>query len=94
MCINLYICIKHSSLNESIIIQSQNNAPVQRLIDRYQEETMLVFKPSRRFYEHTGINRVRFAQLASGEKRPMLDEADNLTKYFSRFFPSTINDLI
>ena len=74
-------------------MQTQNNTPVQRLIDRYQEETMLVFKPSRKFYEYTGINRVRFAQLASGEKRPMLDEADNLVKFFSRFFSTTISDL-
>ncbi len=74
-------------------MQLQNNAPLQRLIDRYQEETMLVFKPSRRFYQHTGINRVRFAQLASGEKRPMLDEADNLVKFFSRFFSTKISDL-
>ncbi|WP_428662108.1 hypothetical protein [Runella sp.] len=75
-------------------MQTINNSPVQGLIDRYEAETTLVFKPSRKFYENTGINRVRFAQLANGEKRPMLDEANNLIKFFSRFFPTSINDLI
>lgn len=70
------------------------DSPVQGLIDRYEAETTLVFKPSRKFYENTGINRVRFAQLASGEKRPLLDEANNLVKFFSKFFPASINDLI
>jgi hypothetical protein len=75
-------------------MHTETNAPVQRLINRYETETLLVFKPSRKFYENTGINRIRFAQLANGEKRPLLDEANNLTKFFSRFFPTTINDLI
>lgn len=75
-------------------MQTQSNAPVQQLIDRYEAETLLVFKPSRKFYETTGINRVRFAQLANGDKRPMLDEANNLVRFFGRFFSTTINDLI
>ncbi|MFN8344040.1 MAG: hypothetical protein U0X91_03505 [Spirosomataceae bacterium] len=74
-------------------MQSQNRAPIQRLIDRYEAETMLVFKPSKKFYESTGINRVRFAQIANGEKQPMMNEANNLVKFFGRFFPTTINDL-
>lgn len=73
-------------------METQDRTPVQRLIDRYETETNLVFKPSRRFYELTGINRIRFAQLASGDKRPMYDEADTLVKYFSKFFTTTIND--
>lgn len=74
-------------------MQIQNIAPIQRLIDRYEAETMLVFKPSKKFYESTGINRIRFAQLANGEKQPMINEANNLAKFFCRFFPTTINDL-
>ncbi len=74
-------------------MSTQNSTPVQRLIDRYEAETNLVFKPSRKFYESTGINRVRFAQLANGEKQPMMNEANNLVKFFGRFFPTTINDL-
>lgn len=74
-------------------MQLQNRAPIQRLIDRYEAETMLVFKPSKKFYENTGINRVRFSQLANGDKRPMLEEANNLVRFFGRFFPTSINDL-
>ena len=73
-------------------METQDRAPVQRLIDRYETETCLVFKPSRRFYESTGINRIRFAQLANGDKRPMLDEANALVTYFSKFFTTTISD--
>lgn len=75
-------------------MQTQKQAPVRQLIDRYEAETLLVFKPSRKFYENTGINRVRFAQLANGDKRPMLDEANILVKYFNRFFSTTISDLV
>ena len=75
-------------------MNTPTEAPVKRLIDRYEAETLLVFKPSRKFYENTGINRVRFAQLANGDKRPMLDEANNLVKFFSRFFSTNINDLV
>ena len=74
-------------------MQTQNRAPVQQLIDRYEAETLLVFKPSRKFYETTGINRVRFAQLANGEKQPMMNEANNLVRFFGSFFPTSINDL-
>lgn len=70
----------------------QTNTPLQRLIDRYEVETKLVFKPSRKFYESTGINRVRFAQLANGDKQPMFNEAKILVIFFSKFFPTTIND--
>lgn len=75
-------------------MQMQNTSPVQRLIDRYEAETTLIFKPSRKFYESTGINRVRFAQLANGDKQPMLNEANVLATFFSRFFSASINDLI
>lgn len=74
-------------------MQTQNHAPIQRLIDRYEAETMLVFKPSKKFYQSTGINRIRFAQLANGEKQLMINEANNLVRFFCRFFPITINDL-
>lgn len=68
------------------------NTPIRRLIDRYETETALIFKPSKKFYQQTGINRIRFAQLTNGEKRPMLDEANELAKFFSRFFPTTTED--
>lgn len=74
-------------------MRTQNHAPIQRLINRYEAETLLVFKPSKMFYESTGINRIRFAQLANGEKQPMINEANNLVKFFGRFFPTSINDL-
>ncbi len=73
-------------------MKTQSESPVKRLIDQYEAETTLIFKPSRRFYENTGINRVRFAQLVSGDKRPMFDEANTLVKYFSKFFLTDISD--
>ncbi len=75
-------------------MQLQDRPPVKRLIDRYEAETMLIFKPSRNFYQNTGINRIRFSKLSHGDKLPTLEEANRLTKFFSRFFPTTINDLI
>jgi hypothetical protein len=71
-----------------------NSPPIQRLIDRYEAETSLVFKPSLQFYQNTGINRIRFAQLANGSKKPLLSEADTLTTFFSRFFTTTLNDIL
>lgn len=73
-------------------MQTQNMAPVQRMITRYEAETSLIFKPSKKFYSDTGINRVRFAQLANGEKQPLFTEVEKLVKFFSRFFPTSIND--
>lgn len=75
-------------------MQTQDRAPVKRLIDRYEAETSLIFKPSRKFYQGTGINRIRFSKLSNGEKKPTLEEADNLSKFFNRFFPASINDLL
>lgn len=71
-----------------------NRPPVKRLIDRFEAETMLVFKPSRNFYQDTGINRIRFAKLSNGEKQPTLEEANKLTTFFNRFFPASLKDLL
>ncbi|MEI7584425.1 hypothetical protein [Runella sp.] len=75
-------------------MQTQDRPPVKRLIDRYEAETTLIFKPSRNFYQGTGINRIRFSKLSSGDKKPTLEEANRLTQFFNRFFPASINDLL
>lgn len=75
-------------------MQTQDRPPVKRLIDRYEAETMLIFKPSRSFYQGTGINRIRFSKLSNGEKQPTLEEADKLTTFFNRFFPASLKDLL
>lgn len=75
-------------------MQTQDRPPVKRLIDRYEAETTLIFKPSRNFYQGTGINRIRFSKLSNGDKQPTLEEANRLARFFNRFFPANINDLL
>lgn len=69
-------------------------SPVQRLVSRFEAETKLVFKPSRAFYQSTGINRLRFALLLRGQKNPDSGEIKILLAFFKQFFPLTAEDLL
>ena len=55
----------------------------------------IILKPSKDFYESTGIRRKRFGQIYRGEKSPMMEEVENVCKYLSiplqNVFPS-VND--
>ncbi|MBB6005132.1 hypothetical protein [Arcicella rosea] len=46
----------------------------------FEKETMLLFKPSKAFYETVGINKKRFWQLVRGVKKPLTEETENLSK--------------
>jgi hypothetical protein len=52
----------------------------------------IIFKPSKEFYESTGIKRKRFGQIYRGEKSPMMEEVENACKYLGiplqNIFPS------
>jgi hypothetical protein len=52
----------------------------------------IIFKPSKEFYESTGIKRKRFGQIYRGEKSPMMEEVENACKYLDiplqNIFPS------
>ncbi|MEA5458957.1 hypothetical protein VB796_07910 [Arcicella sp. LKC2W] len=54
--------------------------PLEIHIQDYELNTMLLFKPSRRFYESVGINKKRFWQLVRGTKKPLTEETNNLSK--------------
>ena len=41
------------------------------------------FKPSKDFYEATGIRRKRFGQIYRGEKSPMMAEMEDVCKYLN-----------
>ena len=41
------------------------------------------FKPSKGFYEATGIRRKRFGQIYRGEKSPMMAEMEGVCKYLN-----------
>ncbi len=72
-------------------MNTQITTPVQRLIGQYEAQTSLVFKPSRKFYELTAINRIRFAKLTKGELSPTVKEANSLANYFNQFFPTELS---
>lgn len=71
-----------------------NLTPVKRLIDRFETQTCLVFKPRQSFYEVTGINRIRFAQLSKGQKNPESNEIKALVQYFNQYFSVKAEDLL
>lgn len=75
-------------------MNNYKSPPLRKLIERYETQTMLVFKPSKRFYQTTGINRIRFSQITKGEKNPDSAEIKTLSAYFSQFFTVTLQDLI
>lgn len=68
--------------------------PVKRLIDRFELQTLLVFKPSKTFYQSTGINRIRFGQLSKGKKNPESNEIKSLVEYFNQYFLVRAEDLL
>jgi hypothetical protein len=43
----------------------------------------IVFKPTKEFYETTGIKRKRFGQIYRGEKSPMMAEMEDVCKYLN-----------
>jgi len=43
----------------------------------------IVFKPSKEFYEATGIKRKRFGQIYRGEKSPMMAEMEVVCEYLN-----------
>ena len=55
----------------------------------------IIFKPSKEFYEFTGIKRKRFGQLYRGEKSPLIEEVLSVCKYMNipkgAIFNSEIN---
>ncbi|QHV97892.1 hypothetical protein [Spirosoma endbachense] len=75
-------------------LEAALSPPLQRLIDRFETQTTLCFKPSRRFYQRTGINRLRFAQFLRGQKHPDSREIKTLIHFFNQFFPVKAEDLL
>jgi hypothetical protein len=59
-------------------------------IEKFENETLLFFKPSKRFYEEVGINQKRFGQLVKGMAEPKTLETQRLAKYFK----VPVNDLM
>jgi hypothetical protein len=59
-------------------------------IENYEIETLLLFKPSKGFYDYVRINPKRFWQLVKGTKQPFAEEIQELSKFFEipidRFF--------
>ncbi len=55
----------------------------------------IIFKPSKEFYEFTGIKRKRFGQIYRGEKSPLIEEVLSVCKYMNipkgAIFNSEIN---
>lgn len=43
----------------------------------------IIFKPSKEFYESTGIKRKRFGQIYRGEKSPLIDEVLSVCDYMN-----------
>jgi hypothetical protein len=41
----------------------------------------IIFKPTKEFYEVTGIKRKRFGQIYRGEKSPMMEELEVVCKF-------------
>jgi len=68
--------------------------PIGQLIDRFEAQTHLAFKPRPMFYKATGINRIRFAQLSKGQKNPESNEIKSLVQYFNQYFSVTAEDLL
>ena len=76
------------------MLPNQNLTPVRRLINRFEAQTKLLFKPAKAFYEATGINRIRFAQLIKGQKDLDSTEIKTLIKYFNQYFSVKADDLL
>lgn len=68
---------------------SKTNA-LMTTINQWEGKTKLRFRPQKSFYKELGITRIRFWQIAKGEKGLSVDEARNLSAYFqisiSNFF--------
>ena len=43
----------------------------------------IIFKPSKEFYESTGIKRKRFGQIYRGEKSPLIEEVLRVCEYMN-----------
>lgn len=43
----------------------------------------IIFKPSKEFYESTGIKRKRFGQIYRGEKSPLIEEVLKVCEYMN-----------
>jgi hypothetical protein len=55
---------------------------LQRAIARYESNEALQFRPTKIFYDNVGINRIRFWQLAKGQKEMFVSEARRLSVFF------------
>lgn len=60
-----------------------NNTPLSQAISKFENKTLTKFKPDKRFYEHVGINRIRFWQLVRGDKPILGTEIRPLSNYFN-----------
>ncbi len=58
------------------------NTPLSQAIAKFEDKNLTKFKPDKRFYEHVGINRIRFWQLVRGEKQVLGTEIRPLSTYF------------
>ncbi len=51
-------------------------------INQWESKTKLKFRPQKSFYKDLGITRIRFWQIAKGEKILSVEEARTLSNYF------------
>jgi hypothetical protein len=57
--------------------------PLQTVIQGHEASGQLKFKPTKDFYQSTGINRIRFWMLVKGKKELLISEAQTLANFFN-----------
>ena len=68
----------------------QRQITLREAVQNFEDKSLTKFKPSKKFYESTKINRIRFGQLIRGQKQMYASELRTL----SQFFQVPITELI
>ena len=61
----------------------QTQITIKQAVQNFEDRNLTKFKPTKKFYETTKINRIRFGQLVEGKKQMYASELKALSEFFN-----------
>ena len=61
----------------------QTQITIKQAVQNFEDRNLTKFKPTKKFYETTKINRIRFGQLVEGKKQMYVSELKALSEFFN-----------
>ena len=61
----------------------QTQITIKQAVQNFEDRNLTKFKPTKKFYETTNINSIRFGQLVEGKKQMYASELKALSEFFN-----------